>query len=322
VAIVADNRGTETTDLMIPHAVLTRSQVADVVVVAVSDGDITLMPALTIAPQATLDEFDAGHPDGADYVIVPAMHHDDSEGPVVNWIRRQAASGAIIVGICEGAKVLGRAGLLDGRRATTHWYAADSLRAAYPGMRWTPSRRYVVDRGVVTTTGVTASIPVSLMLVEAIGGRPAAQALANQVGVSDYGSAHDSARYHLGAASVWRVIANSAAVWRREIIGIPVDNGVDGLALALTADAWARTYRSRVLALGQQASITTAVGLRLRTVARAGEQRPDLIVRVVADSPSASALDRALLNISTRYGGDTADLVALQLEYPWQAEAQ
>ena len=314
VAIVADNRGTETTDLMIPQAVLTRSGLVDVVVVAPESGDIALMPALTIATQQTLDAFDRAHPDGADYVIVPAFHHDESSGPVIDWLKRQAGSHAVVVGICEGAKVLGRAGLLDGRKATTHWYAADSLRSAYPTMRWTPHRRYVIDGGIVTTTGVTASLPVSLALVEAIGGSRPARELAGRMGIADYGDAHRSDRYRLNASRIWRVVSNGAALWRHETVGIPVDDGADGIALALTADPWSRTYRSQAIAVGTGSSVITRDGLRLRLADR---HKPDWLIRLDAGMPSAKHLDRTLSAISSRYGDSTADLVALQLEYPW-----
>ena len=80
-----------------------------------------LFPALKIEPQATVADFDTRHPDGADYVIVPNMsRHDD---PVLlQWIRSQAAKGAIVVGVCAGSLIVAEAGLLDGKRATTHWY--------------------------------------------------------------------------------------------------------------------------------------------------------------------------------------------------------
>ncbi|EEA03516.1 hypothetical protein BH160DRAFT_1197 [Burkholderia sp. H160] len=55
---------------------------------------------------------------------------------------------------------------------------------------------------------------------------------------------------------------------------------------------------------------------------RAGAHHPDLIITLEAELPSATVLDRALPDISDRYGRDTADLVASQLEYPWHEDAQ
>ena len=90
-----------------------------------------LYPALEVEPQATIAEFDARHPDGADYVIVPAMSRDDDPAALA-WLRSQATKGAMIVGICAGAKVVGEAGLLDGKRATTHWYSSRSCATSIP----------------------------------------------------------------------------------------------------------------------------------------------------------------------------------------------
>ncbi len=84
--------------------------------------------------------------------------------------------------ICDGTLVLANAGLLEGRRATGHWSEIDDVAKAHPTMQRVRDRRYVVDRGVVTTTGVSASVPVSLALVEAIGGRDRATALAREIG--------------------------------------------------------------------------------------------------------------------------------------------
>ncbi len=319
VAILADNRGSETTDLMIPYAVLKRSGIVDVIVVAPEASPIALMPALSIQPQSTLDAFDLAHPEGADYVIVPAFHHDDREGPILDWLRKQAASRATIIGICEGAKVVGRAGLLDGRRATTHWFAIGGLQRTHPTMEWVRDRRYVVDRAVVTTTGVTASIPLSLALVEAIGGPRAAAELSARLGVTTYDASHQSDRFSLNIEWVAQIAANSAAFWNHETVGIPIADGVDDIALGLTADAWSRTYRSKAVTVGQRSSIRTHDGLMVLTDRLSGGTAPDLLVPLPEKSPPAQSLDLVLSGIASRYGDNTAGFVALQLEYVWKA---
>src|SRR5689334_23879411 len=90
IAIIGINDATETTDYLMPYGILKRADVADVVTLATKPGPMTLFPALKVEPQATVAEFDARHPDGADYVIVPAMSRDDDPA-ALQWIRSQAA---------------------------------------------------------------------------------------------------------------------------------------------------------------------------------------------------------------------------------------
>ena len=74
VAVAGQTQGSETTDYLVPYGVLTQSGAAQVIALGTRAGPIQLMPALKVEPQATLAEFDSRFPDGADYVIVPAVH--------------------------------------------------------------------------------------------------------------------------------------------------------------------------------------------------------------------------------------------------------
>ena len=77
IAIIGINDATEVTDYLMPYGILRRADVADVVSLATGPGPVKLYPALKVEPEATVAEFDAQHPEGADYVIVPAMSRDD-----------------------------------------------------------------------------------------------------------------------------------------------------------------------------------------------------------------------------------------------------
>ena len=171
VAVVAENYYTELTDYVVPYGILAASGAAEVLALATQASPIRMFPApMKVMPQATTAIFDSRYPDGADYVIVPAVHRDD-DPVLIAWVAEQASKGATVVGVCDGVWVLARAGLLEGRRATGHWYSREDLRKKYPRTDWQLNHRYVADGRVVTTTGVTATIPVSLALVEAIAGR-------------------------------------------------------------------------------------------------------------------------------------------------------
>lgn len=317
IAILGDNAGTETTDFLVPYGVLTESNVADVIAVAPEAGPIQLMPALAVVPQRTTASFDALYPEGADYVIVPAMHRTDAPA-VLDWIRAQSATGAIIVGICSGALVVAEAGLLADRSATTHWFDIDSLERNNPSLTRVDDRRYVVDRGIATTTGVTASVPISLALVEAIGGKSAATRLARRLGADeDWSARHESAAFRLNWRTAGLAIVNWVSFWRHERIGIRVRSGVDEIALAFTADAYSRTYRSKAATVAEAAGpLISKRGLVLLPDHFGDAAKIDQFVTVAMDTPAVEALDSTLASIRERYGDAVASFVALQLEYP------
>ena len=128
---------------------------------------------------------------------------------VIAWIKAQHGKGATIVSICDGSLTLSAAGLLEGRKATGHWYSIAPLRKQNPTMTWVRDRRYVVDRGVATSTGITASIPLMIALVEAIGGRAEAQKLAMRLGATDWDARHGSSAFQLTSAHKKRSSATS-----------------------------------------------------------------------------------------------------------------
>lgn len=315
VAIVAEPDGTETTDFIIPYGVLKESGVVDVVAVSTRPGPVSLHPALTIRADKTFEVFDETHPAGADIVIVPAIHNP--ENPlVIDWIRQQHEKGATVVSICDGVWVLGYAGLLENRSVTGHWYSMNKLQREYPAAEWVKDRRYVADGKVMSTTGVSASIPASIALVYAIAGSKIASSLADRLGVDSFDPHHETGVFELTVSAAWTVVKNRILGLNRETIGIPIADGIDEIALSLSADAWARTYRSRVRTI----SGSFEDGLYFQT-------RRGLWVKVDADLAAADysitlsghlpgqVIDASLSAISDRYGFATADIVALQLEY-------
>lgn len=311
VAIVADNAGTETTDFIVPYSILKTSGVADVVAVSLDATDVELMPALRVRADTTFERFDAAMPAGADVVIVPAMHRADRPA-VLAWLKKQAAAGATMVAICDGAEVLASAGLLGHRTATSHWYSRDSLRRRFADTRWIDDRRYVMDGNVMTTSGVSASIPASLALVERLAGPAAARETARRIGVQAWRDVHDGRQFALSARAVATALMNRVALWRHEAFELPAQSGFDELAVALTADAWARTWRSDVVATGAAREIVSKHGLRLLAEpAKGGRERI-----AMPDAQAADAvLPGVLEEIAARYGRTTAEWVALQLEY-------
>jgi transcriptional regulator GlxA family with amidase domain len=120
-----------------------------------------------------------------DVVVVAGASSADpipeDHAPLVPWLRRHRPRIPTVVSICTGAFVLAAAGILDGRRATTHWMHLETLRARFPAVRVVDDGVYVRDRGVWTSAGVTAGIDLALALVEEDHGHALAMSVAKRM---------------------------------------------------------------------------------------------------------------------------------------------
>jgi transcriptional regulator GlxA family with amidase domain len=109
------------------------------------------------------------------------MQEPSDDGELVNHVQRLAGQARRITSVCSGAFLLASAGLLDGRRATTHWAECDQLVDAHPTVTVDPDAIYVQDGNLWTSAGVTAGIDLALALLAQDRGRGAAATVARQL---------------------------------------------------------------------------------------------------------------------------------------------
>lgn len=115
------------------------------------------MPAEGLESAGTLDTL---------LVVGGAGTRDPARCPItLDFVRRHAASSRRTASVCSGSGVLAAAGLLDGRRATTHWGRSRQFPRLFPKVRWEPDRIYVRDGNIWTSAGITAGIDLSLALI-------------------------------------------------------------------------------------------------------------------------------------------------------------
>ena len=134
-------------------------------------------PGFTVTPSADLTRLES-----ADLIGVPAMGVDVEVPAEVSAALRQAVHrGARIVTLCSGIFVLLRAGLLDGKRCTTHWMYAEELAARCPTARVEPDLLYVQDGLLITSAGSAAGIDACLHIVRAEHGSKVANAVARRM---------------------------------------------------------------------------------------------------------------------------------------------
>jgi transcriptional regulator GlxA family with amidase domain len=152
-----------------PFQVFTVARTADPVV---ATGGLTVVPHHGFADAPRIDLLVV--PGG--FGTRPLLHDEE----VLDWIRRTAAAARQVTSVCTGALLLAKAGLLQGRRATTHWASLDLLDSLNAGVE-VERRSRVVDDGVITSAGVASGIDMSFYIVETLFGREVADETARYI---------------------------------------------------------------------------------------------------------------------------------------------
>ncbi|WP_378147434.1 GlxA family transcriptional regulator [Cnuibacter sp. UC19_7] len=146
-------------------------------IVAAEPGAVTTSMGYDMVIDKGLEEAYA-----ADLIAVPAHRVDDDVHPAVADVLRDAvARGAWVLSVCSGAFTLAKAGLLDGRRATTHWMHAARLAAEFPEVEVDPDVLFVEDGTVVTSAGTAAGIDACLHLIRKELGAASANVVARRM---------------------------------------------------------------------------------------------------------------------------------------------
>jgi transcriptional regulator GlxA family with amidase domain len=115
-------------------------------------------------------------------IVVPGgFGTEDGQPELVDWLRKTAPKATRVVSVCSGAFLLAEAGLLDGKKATTHWLVCNQLAARYPAIDVDPEPIFVRDGNISTSAGVTSGIDLALALVEEDLGRDVALTIARHL---------------------------------------------------------------------------------------------------------------------------------------------
>ncbi len=113
-----------------------------------------------------------------DIIVVPGgrgTRRERHNPKLLNWIEAQNAHTELTLSVCTGAFLLAEKGILDGKRATTHWGSIDFMRAEYPQVAMAENTRFVDEGRVVTSAGVSAGIDMALHVVAKLHGQQTAE---------------------------------------------------------------------------------------------------------------------------------------------------
>ena len=140
---------------------------------------ITAIGGLRLTPDMTITECPE-----LDLLIIPGgwgTRKESKNKILVNWIGNQFTNDRLIASVCTGSSLLGKAGLLDGRDATTHWRAFDFLQESAPKARILKNVRFTLIEPIFTSAGVSAGIDLALRIVSHFFGTEIGQATARHM---------------------------------------------------------------------------------------------------------------------------------------------
>ncbi|TDE42553.1 helix-turn-helix domain-containing protein [Nonomuraea mesophila] len=222
-------------DVSIPLMVFNSVPHYDVRICTARPGPMPTVGGPDIVVPYGLDEVE-----GADTVIAVGSGGEPAPPQTLDALRQAADGGARIASLCTGAFVLAQAGLLDGRRATTHWGLAGDLADRFPEVEVQPDRLFVEDGGIYTSAGAAAAIDLCLHLVRL-----------------DYGAAVANTAARLAVVSPVRPGGQSQYIETP----LPPERGT---SLAATR-AWALEHLDRPLSL---ADLAAHASMSVRTLTR------------------------------------------------------
>jgi AraC family transcriptional activator FtrA len=245
-------------------------------VCAVEPGPLRALGGLTVHVPHGLDAL--AH---ADTIVIPGWR-DRYEAPpaaLVDALRAAHARGARLCSICSGAYVLAYAGLLDGRRATTHWRYLDDLHARFPAIAIDPDVLYVEDGNIVTSAGSAAGLDMLLHLVRADFGTEIANRVAQRLVIPAHRDGDQAQRVarpvpDAGVDTIARLMDHV-----RETIRA----GHTVASMAAEARLGTRTFQRRFKERTGLAPLGWLVRERVALATQLLESRPQLAIDAIAD---------------------------------------
>jgi transcriptional regulator GlxA family with amidase domain len=135
----------------------------EVLIIAENPGTVVATGGLKIVPDHTLDECPS-----LDVLVVPGgwgTRREMSNDRLIDWLKERACEVTTLTSVCTGSLLLAKAGLLDGKRATTHWRVLEEMRGWFPAVAVIDDQHVVEERDLLTSAGISAGIDMALRVV-------------------------------------------------------------------------------------------------------------------------------------------------------------
>lgn len=315
VAVVLGNAVTEVADTLAPYVVFKTAGAFNVITVAERRLPVALSGGLDVVPHFTFAELDTRLGRHPDLIIIPNIVNVRGNDAVQTWVRQHGRK-SLVMSVCAGAEMLAATGLIDGRRATTHWGDIGRIERSYPGVRWVRGQRYVDDGQFVSTAGILSGIDGSLHMIDRLQGRELALRVARALH-------YDGARFlddptmpqFRPAPRDAIVLLNAAYGWDRASLGVALYDGMEELSLAAVYDTYGLSFALSSVA-DPGGVVTTRHGLHLvaRYTSKEWSTSGGTLLPGRAED-QRFAFDAALEDVARRQNIPTAEFAAKRLEY-------
>jgi transcriptional regulator GlxA family with amidase domain len=223
------------------------------------------------------------------FIAAGAGTRESGDPALLAWLREMARQTRRVCSVCTGAVLLANAGLLNGRRATTHWRHVESFARQYPAVSWDPNPIWVQDGNIYTSAGVSAGMDLALALIEEDHGSALALAVARRMVIF---------LRRPGSQAQFSVALAAQAAERKGLQGLQVwiaENLAKHLSVEVLAQRVAMSPRNFVRTFARELG---------NTPARYVEQ-----VRVEAARTQLASTDDSLDAIAGRCGFSSAELM-------------
>jgi putative intracellular protease/amidase len=350
VAVVLGRSGTDDADALAPYEVFARSAKFSVYTVAASHAPATMNGGLHAVPTYDFADVASGAARKPDLVVVPAVNDPfgEQEAELRTWLVDQAHTGARILGICAGSRVLAATGILDGHRATSHWSRIAPLQKSNPRVHWVAGQRYVDDGPITTSAAVSSGIPASLHVMQQLAGDAEAAKVSQQVRYPGWtvGGPTEIPVQHF-ARSDAGVGMGVVMPWFQPTLAVGLADGVGEIDTAALTDTYSYASAAHLVPVSTGSSIITAHGVVLLTTPAASftrqasrlvlpgahsdtemapalrtlAARQDLPVTPLAQNGSAG-FDAALTDLASSTSAAIGRSTAKMVDYPIQPTGQ
>lgn len=246
--VLVSNQGTESTDLLASYEILAASGALNVYTVAPKRVLSPIWHGVDILPHYSFQEIEQKLTGSFDLILIPNIA-DPEDSTIVQWVKRNARESTWIVSVCEGARVLAASGLLDNRRASSHFMALGQLEEDYPMTSWIRGVRYVEDRNIITSAGVTASIDATFHALHRVVGLQVAQQTAQRLNYHMELHPREVDLFNFKLTDFFSLFLTAGYLWDKTYSGVLIFDGIGEVDLGSVLDLYPRVLDGTVVSI-------------------------------------------------------------------------